>query len=272
MKCYSCDQQFVIKTDPANRTYDYAEGLRKHEQDYEPDYQQDNVIKLLTEEEKLLLEKDPMYHLQYHQEEERHAKSQRESLLDLQQLQEETFKKDFDRNSELRKLNRLAKKQKEIQLEEGRKRGFANIPMISDKELKEEDYLEIKKFQLEKELIVFPSSSSSLSSSIINDSVPRIFSTKKPNEIFSESIFSTPKKDSKHSHKNKSHHKEMKALSPQEQLSTNQNSSEQPPATSTQKKRKIIEISSLQSQNPLVNNFLGNNSLSSSSSLKKMKP
>ncbi len=35
MKCYSCDQQFIIKTDPKNNTYEFAEGLRKHEQDYE---------------------------------------------------------------------------------------------------------------------------------------------------------------------------------------------------------------------------------------------
>jgi hypothetical protein len=33
----TCTQKYKILTDPKNCTYDFAEGIRKHEQDFTPD-------------------------------------------------------------------------------------------------------------------------------------------------------------------------------------------------------------------------------------------
>ena len=44
MKCYSCEQQFLILTDPENNTYNFKEGLRRHVQDFVPDADDSMVI------------------------------------------------------------------------------------------------------------------------------------------------------------------------------------------------------------------------------------
>lgn len=43
MKCITCANPIVIKTDPKNNTYDYNTGIRKMEHDYTPD-EDDQVI------------------------------------------------------------------------------------------------------------------------------------------------------------------------------------------------------------------------------------
>lgn len=137
MKCYSCDQQFVIKTNPQERTYDYAEGLRKHIQDYEPD-KADGVIEILSDEQKQQIANDPMFKLQHTREDQRRTQNAIEQLKDLQSLQEETAKKDFEMNSLLRQQNRRLKKKELTQREEGRKKGL-NVPLLDNSVTKEEE-------------------------------------------------------------------------------------------------------------------------------------
>jgi len=36
MKCPSCSNQFIIRTDPKNSEYDYVEGIKKKEMEYDP--------------------------------------------------------------------------------------------------------------------------------------------------------------------------------------------------------------------------------------------
>jgi coiled-coil domain-containing protein 130 len=128
MKCYSCDQKLVIKTNPQERTYDFAEGIRKHEQEYDPE-KTDGVIELLTAEQKFKIANDPMLKLQHINEGANRTKSALEQLSDLQQLQADVAKKDYDINSLLRKKNRAQKKKEIRQKEDGMKIGL-NIPLL----------------------------------------------------------------------------------------------------------------------------------------------
>ena len=124
MKCYSCDQHFKIVTDPKNSTYDFAEGLRKQEQDYIPDVN-DSAIVVDGEEEKLLIEKDPMYKLQHVQEDRRRQQSAMEQLEELEELQERQHRRDYDMNSLLRSASRKRKQRDAELLQQGRGRGLA---------------------------------------------------------------------------------------------------------------------------------------------------
>lgn len=132
MKCYSCEEQFVIKTDPEHDTYDYVEGLRKHEQDYEPDLNESH-IKVSTDEERRLLASDAMYRLQHEREDKVRTQSARERLESLIELQTTQTRNDFDANSALRRANREKRKRAGTLLEEGRARGLS-IPLVEPNE------------------------------------------------------------------------------------------------------------------------------------------
>lgn len=128
MKCHSCEEPFVIKTDPENDTYNFAEGLRKHEQDYEPDVYESH-IKVSTDEEKRLLASDPMYRLQHDKEDKVRSQAARERLEGLMDLQEVQTRNDYDANAALRRTNREKRKWASALLEEGHARGLS-IPLV----------------------------------------------------------------------------------------------------------------------------------------------
>lgn len=134
MRCPNpdCDQNFVIKTDPENDTYNMTEGMRKMDQDFEPELN-DSIIVATTDEERHLLVTDPMFRLQHEKEDRRRALSAKEhleSLIDLQSYQKE---RDYDMNAHLRCGSRQ-KRKRAVQLsEEGRKRGLS-IPLLEPHE------------------------------------------------------------------------------------------------------------------------------------------
>jgi hypothetical protein len=108
MKCPSCEHPFKILTDPQNDTYDMKEGLRKHEQDFEPELG-DSIIAATTDEARLLLVNDPMFRLQHGEEDRRKALNDQEridALIDLN----EVHSNQYDRNAELRATSRKRKK------------------------------------------------------------------------------------------------------------------------------------------------------------------
>ena len=134
MKCPSpsCDQNCIIKTDPENDTYNMVEGMRKMEQDFEPELN-DSLIVATTDEDRHLLATDPIYRLQHEKEDKRlvlSAKEHLESLMDLQDFQKE---KDYDMNSLLRQKSRGKRKRAVILAIEGQKRGL-NIPLLEPEE------------------------------------------------------------------------------------------------------------------------------------------
>jgi coiled-coil domain-containing protein 130 len=128
MKCFSCEQRFVIKTDPQNATYDMAEGIRKHEQDFTPDVD-DSLIVATSDETKQLIATDPMFRLQHVEEDKQKTLSAKERMVALMEVQDAQFKDYYDANSLLRNKNRKRKK-RDIELKnEGAARGLA-FPLL----------------------------------------------------------------------------------------------------------------------------------------------
>ena len=117
MKCYNCQQQFVIKTDPEHRSYDFAEGLRKMEQDFTPD-EGDSLLQTTSEEVKEALVNDPMFRLQYDKEGKIKADIAKGTIEDLIDLKDVTTKNDIDANRLLRRKHRTQKhRDEELRLE-----------------------------------------------------------------------------------------------------------------------------------------------------------
>ena len=127
-KCASCDNQFVIKTDPQNNTYDYAEGLRKHEQDFEPEFG-DGIIETSSTETRIKLQEDPIFKLQHDKEDKERAMTAKTRLDDLMDLSDQVNRPDYDRNAALRNANRSHRKRKKELSEEGAKLGLS-IPLV----------------------------------------------------------------------------------------------------------------------------------------------
>lgn len=127
MSCYSCDQKFVIKTDPRSDSKDNGyicvEGLRKMEQDYVPAHN-DPAICLQTDEHKYDMEHDAIYRMSHLKEDEKRAIVLKKSLEDLETLKSHQAKDDYELNSKLRRLNRKKKSEIKDSKREGRKRGL----------------------------------------------------------------------------------------------------------------------------------------------------
>jgi len=135
MKCASCDQVFVIKTDPANRTYDFSSGVRKMEQEYELDdesAQSDNVLVVGTsEEESHKLKNDHIYRMQQDKANSTKVSSANERLNDLIRYKDAVGKADGDANCVLRHVHREKKRVLERQTLEGKKRGVS-YPILEE--------------------------------------------------------------------------------------------------------------------------------------------
>ena len=128
MKCPECNHELKIKTDPKNCTYDFAEGIRKHEQDYIPDFD-DNVEITNDNDTKQMMAIDPMYRLQHYQEDHKKVMTEQERFQDLIDIQEQQHKLDYDLNSKLRNSNRKQKKRRIELLDEATSKGLA-IPLL----------------------------------------------------------------------------------------------------------------------------------------------
>lgn len=133
MKCSSCDNQLVIKTDPEHRTYDFAEGIRKMEQEFEPGAD-DSIISALTDETRQKLLTDPIFRLQYEKEDRVKAATATQKLIALHDLSSRHFKDDAQSNSELRKLHRSRRHRDAELLKEGQKRQLS-IPLVEESAL-----------------------------------------------------------------------------------------------------------------------------------------
>lgn len=128
MKCPECNKELKIKTDPKNCTYDFVEGIRKHEQDYIPDLD-DNVEITNDNDIKQMMAIDPMYRLQHYQEDQKKIMTEQERFQDLIDIQEQQHKHDYDLNSKLRSSNRKQKKRRIALLEEATSKGLS-IPLL----------------------------------------------------------------------------------------------------------------------------------------------
>jgi hypothetical protein len=105
-------------------------GIRKMEQDFEPEFN-DSIVKGVTDEERNLLASDPMYRLQHEHEDKTRALTAKERLENLIELQESHSRKDYDLNSALRSRNREKRKRDAVLAEEGKLRGLP-IPLLEE--------------------------------------------------------------------------------------------------------------------------------------------
>ncbi|KAJ1420390.1 CWC16 protein [Ochromonadaceae sp. CCMP2298] len=128
-KCPACENPFKILTDPKNCTYDMKEGLRKHEQDYEPDGTSTIVT---TDEARSLIANDPMYRLQHGEEDRRRALNDQERIDVLTDLAD-VHRNLYDRNSELRAISRKGKKRDLELAAEARQKGLG-IALVEQSE------------------------------------------------------------------------------------------------------------------------------------------
>ena len=130
MKCPSCDQEMIIKTDPENRTYNYVSGITKMEHSYEMgvDNNEDVLVVGSTDEEKMKLSNDAIYKLQN----DNVNKYKIESINDNINLlihKNEIKATDYDVNSALRKKMRIDKQHTLNQLKDSKVRHI-NYPLL----------------------------------------------------------------------------------------------------------------------------------------------
>jgi coiled-coil domain-containing protein 130 len=128
MKCPSCPQEFLIKTDPQNMTYDFASGLRKMEQEFDAGAE-DSIVKLIPEETKKMLEEDSIFRLEYEKEALSVAEASKKRLSSLLDINDKTRKNDYDLNCMLRKKNRTSRARSKELKREGEIRGLS-IPLV----------------------------------------------------------------------------------------------------------------------------------------------
>lgn len=79
MKCYYCDTQLVIRTDPKGRDYEYVSGVRRKVDEFAPE--DNETARLMSEEEKKRLEADPLFRLEHGGDDKRKAKTATNSVV-----------------------------------------------------------------------------------------------------------------------------------------------------------------------------------------------
>ena len=128
MKCYDCDQHFIIKTDPKNSTYDLVEGIRQMEQEFQADID-DSIIEATTDEQREKLTSDPIFRLQHEKEDLKKAENAKSQLSLLLNMRETVSRNDYDSNSNLRNEHRKRKRRANELLAEGKSLGLS-IPLV----------------------------------------------------------------------------------------------------------------------------------------------
>lgn len=118
-----CNQRFVIRTDPKNRDYELAEGLRKAVNTWDP--KDTETMELPDPEEKRQMQIDPMFKLEKTTRDKKRERSEKERLMDLYDIKAE-LEDDYDLNCAMRSsLRKLRKEEKAQELEDAKPRNFA---------------------------------------------------------------------------------------------------------------------------------------------------
>ncbi len=116
MKCPTCPQRFIIKTDPKNRDYEFVEGIKKQDKSYDPE---EVGVELLPDEEraKKAITADAMDKLQHDKEGKLRAAAKRSRLENLLDWSNSAHMDDYDLNASLRSVMR-GKRKRKLELEE----------------------------------------------------------------------------------------------------------------------------------------------------------
>ena len=159
MKCPSCDEILIIKTNPKDRTYDYCDGIKQMEQDYIPNIddhtsilndtnninsssgntnssqdRDDCIMSNMNEQEKAEHMNNPIYRLQNTNIQIQKVHSVNERLESLVEYNEIMKKTDVLQNSILRKKLRMKKQVEMEQIANGIKKGvsYPILPYIEN--------------------------------------------------------------------------------------------------------------------------------------------
>ena len=119
MKCASCPQEFVIRTDPENRDYEFVSGIERMAKT-RLKTARDELLEL--EEDRERKEKDAFYRLAKEKEDKLRASRKRSRLEQLSEVSEKRSKDPASVNASLRKRFREEKKQ--IRKQEGKTRSL----------------------------------------------------------------------------------------------------------------------------------------------------
>jgi len=129
MKCATCPQEFVIRTDPKNRDYEFVSGIRRINS--MPTAKQAENFELTTEDKAARLESDAFYKLEHEEEDKRKAEAQLSVVAKLHKISDANHRDDYKLNRLLRARVRGGRKQRKELAEEGRKVGF-NFALLAE--------------------------------------------------------------------------------------------------------------------------------------------
>jgi len=122
-----CNQRWVIKTDPENDDYACVEGLRKKVETW--DAKDTGTIELVDPETRRKMVADPMFKVEKTIRDVKKEKSDKERLVDLQDLMDE--REDiYSVNCAMRKVHRAKRKEEKAKEEAERLAGKPNFAVI----------------------------------------------------------------------------------------------------------------------------------------------
>lgn len=134
MKCATCPQEFVIRTDPKNRDYDFVSGIRRINST--PTAAQAETFDLKDDATAERLGSDAFFHLEHHETDKRKAMVEKTIVERLQRISDINHKDDYRLNRLLRAKVRGARRQRKALAKEGREIGFgfALLPASAEDE------------------------------------------------------------------------------------------------------------------------------------------
>lgn len=151
MKCATCQNKFVIRTDPKNCDYDFVEGIRRKEQEYDAAvscwgasveniewsrrgdhdkrvllvYLQDiGLQELPTESSANAVQVDPLASLEKEKDDKRKANAAAEHMMRLMELKAQTDEDNYNVNAALRHRFREEKKAKAAVAAQSQQKGL----------------------------------------------------------------------------------------------------------------------------------------------------
>ncbi|CAM9212454.1 unnamed protein product [Ectocarpus sp. 12 AP-2014] len=122
MKCPSCSNVMVIKTDPKNTGYEYVEGIRKKDMEFDPEEAETQRVQDSEVSKQLAV--DPLYRLEHEQRDKRRAASRKTVLTRLTELADAHAQDDYSSNARLRQTMRARKKKEREREEEATAKGL----------------------------------------------------------------------------------------------------------------------------------------------------
>ncbi|CAM9644527.1 unnamed protein product [Ectocarpus fasciculatus] len=122
MKCPSCSNVMVIKTDPKNTGYEYVEGIRKKDMEFDPEEAETQRVQDSEVSNQLAV--DPLYRLEHEQRDKRRAASRKTVLTRLTELADAHAQDDYSSNARLRQTMRARKKKEREREEEAKAKGL----------------------------------------------------------------------------------------------------------------------------------------------------